>query len=146
MGPMARLATVRRAATAGLGSVMALIGCREADRSAPPTAPRPPVVLLSLDTTRVDHLGCYGYARPTSPHLDRLAAESVLYTHAVATSSWTLPSHASLFTGKLTTRSIPVRIYDASDVRSRTSAAGPAVKQVRRGPPSRSPAAGFVRR
>ena len=103
MGPMARLSTVRRAATAGLGSVVALIGCREADRSAPPTAPRPPVVLLSLDTTRVDHLGCYAYARPTSPHLDRLAAESVLYTHAVATSSWTLPSHASLFTGKLTT-------------------------------------------
>jgi len=100
---MARLSTVRRAAAAGLGSVVALIGCREADRSAPPGAPRPPVVLLSLDTTRVDHLGCYGYARPTSPHLDRLAAESVLYTHAVATSSWTLPSHASLFTGKLTT-------------------------------------------
>jgi arylsulfatase len=60
-------------------------------------------VILSLDTTRADRLGSYGYARPTSPHLDRLAAESVLYTRAVAPSSWTLPSHASLFTGKLTT-------------------------------------------
>jgi arylsulfatase A-like enzyme len=63
---------------------------------------RPNVVLITLDTTRADHLGCYGYTRPTSPSLDRLAAESVLYTRAIATSSWTLPSHASLFTGKLT--------------------------------------------
>ncbi|MDB4433112.1 sulfatase-like hydrolase/transferase [bacterium] len=64
---------------------------------------RPNVVLVTLDTTRADRLGCYGYARPTSPHIDRLAAESTVYTRAFATSSWTLPSHASLFTGRLPT-------------------------------------------
>lgn len=93
-----------RATLAALAAVLGLAGCREADRAtAPPPAPRPHVVVLSLDTTRADRLGSYGYARPTSPHLDRLAAESVLYTRAIAPSSWTLPSHASLFTGKLTT-------------------------------------------
>ena len=60
------------------------------------------VILITLDTTRSDRLGCYGYKRNTSPHIDRLAEQSVLYTQATATSSWTLPSHASLFTGKFT--------------------------------------------
>lgn len=63
---------------------------------------RPNVLIITLDTTRSDHLGCYGYERETSPNLDRLAAESTLYTNVVSTSSWTLPSHASLFTGKFT--------------------------------------------
>lgn len=58
------------------------------------------VLVITLDTTRADHLGCYGYARPTSPHLDRLCQASHVYTRGFATSSWTLPSHASLFTGK----------------------------------------------
>jgi len=61
---------------------------------------RPHVLLITLDTTRADRLGCYGYAGATSPALDRLASRSVVYTRAVATSSWTLPSHGSLFTGK----------------------------------------------
>jgi len=59
----------------------------------------PSVVLITLDTTRVDHLSSYGYPRPTSPNLDRLARESVRHTRAWSTSSWTLPAHASLFTG-----------------------------------------------
>ncbi len=63
---------------------------------------RPPLVLISLDTTRADRLGCYGAARATSPNLDRLAKDALVYTRAVSTSSWTLPAHASLFTGKLT--------------------------------------------
>lgn len=66
-------------------------------------APHPPVILISLDTTRADRLGCYGAPRATSPNIDRLAAEATVYTRAVSTSSWTLPAHASLFTGKLTT-------------------------------------------
>ena len=60
---------------------------------------RPNLLLITLDTTRPDHLGLYGYEKPTSPNLDRLAKESVVYDHAYATSSWTLASHASLFTG-----------------------------------------------
>jgi arylsulfatase len=60
------------------------------------------VILVTLDTTRADHLGCYGYERPTSPRLDRFAEEALLYENMVATGTWTLPSHASLFTGKFT--------------------------------------------
>ena len=61
---------------------------------------RPNVLLITLDTTRAGHLGLYGYERPTSPNLDALGAESIVHEHAYATSSWTLPTHASLFTGK----------------------------------------------
>ena len=60
----------------------------------------PNILLITLDTTRADHLGCYGYSRATSPELDRLAQESVVYDNAYAVSSWTMPAHASLFTGK----------------------------------------------
>jgi len=60
----------------------------------------PNILLITLDTTRRDHLGMYGYPIPTSPSLDRLAKDSIVYTHAYATSSWTLPTHASMFTGK----------------------------------------------
>ena len=67
-----------------------------------PITTRPNILLITLDTTRADRLGCYGYNRQTSPNLDRLAQESVLYTNAIAPSSWTLPSHTSLFTGKFT--------------------------------------------
>jgi arylsulfatase len=58
--------------------------------------------LITLDTTRTDRLGCHGYPHPTSPHLDQLASQAVIYKRAVSTSSWTLPAHASLFTGKFT--------------------------------------------
>jgi arylsulfatase A-like enzyme len=61
---------------------------------------KPHVVLITLDTTRRDRLGFYGYARKTSPRLDDLASVSVVHERAVAASSWTLPSHASLFTGR----------------------------------------------
>ena len=64
---------------------------------------RPNIVLITLDTTRSDRLGCYGYAGATSPNLDRFAAEGVLHTRAYSNSSWTFPAHASLFTGKFTT-------------------------------------------
>jgi len=57
------------------------------------------VILISLDTLRADHLGCYGYGRATSPNMDKLAAESVLFKNTFATAPWTLPSHVSLLTG-----------------------------------------------
>ena len=63
-----------------------------------PTTPRL-FVLVSIDTLRPDHLGCYGYARPTSPHLDALAAESVAFDDVTSPAPWTLPAHASLLTG-----------------------------------------------
>lgn len=64
-------------------------------------APRPNVVLISVDTLRADHLGCYGYARDTSPAIDALAAQGVRFTRAFSQASWTLPSHMSLMTSRL---------------------------------------------
>jgi len=60
----------------------------------------PHVVLVTLDTTRADHLGCYGYARRTSPRLDALASEGTVFLHAQAQASVTPVSHASIFTGR----------------------------------------------
>ena len=59
----------------------------------------PNVLLLVLDTVRALNLSVYGYGRPTSPTLERLAARGVRFDRAVSTAPWTLPSHASLFTG-----------------------------------------------
>lgn len=59
---------------------------------------RPNVLLISIDSLRADHLRCCGCTRDTSPTLDSLAAEGCLFTRAVAQSSWTLPSHTSIFT------------------------------------------------
>jgi len=52
-----------------------------------------------MDTLRADHVGAYGYPRPTTPRIDRLAAESVLFADAVSQSAWTRPAHSSMFTG-----------------------------------------------
>jgi len=57
------------------------------------------ILLISLDTTRPDHLSAYGYDRPTTPTLARLASEGTRFSNARSTSSWTLPAHMSLFTG-----------------------------------------------
>lgn len=69
--------------------------------SALPTPPvgAPNVLLLVMDTERADHLSTYGYDRETTPRIDRLASQSVVYRRAYSPSSWTLPSHASMFTG-----------------------------------------------
>ncbi len=62
-------------------------------------ADAPNLVLVVMDTQRVDRTSAYGYARPTTPHLARLAARGVLYEQAFATSSWTWPATASILTG-----------------------------------------------
>src|SRR3989338_9062513 len=56
------------------------------------------VVLIVIDALRADHLGCYGYERQTSPHIDSLAKEGVLFKNCYAAASWTAPSLASIFT------------------------------------------------
>jgi arylsulfatase A-like enzyme len=60
----------------------------------------PNILLLILDTVRASSLGLYGHERPTTPTLDRLAAEAVVFDQAFSTAPWTLTSHASLFTGR----------------------------------------------
>lgn len=59
----------------------------------------PDIVLVSIDSLRPDHLGCYGYAKPTSPTIDALARDGARFETAVSSTSWTLPAHAALFTG-----------------------------------------------
>jgi arylsulfatase A-like enzyme len=56
------------------------------------------IILISLDTVRPDHLGCYGYPKNTSPAIDRLASDGVLFENTYSTTSWTLPAHISLLT------------------------------------------------
>ena len=60
---------------------------------------RPNILLIIMDATRADHLSCYGYGRQTSPNIDRLAANGVLYEQAISPAAWTLESFPSLFTG-----------------------------------------------
>jgi arylsulfatase len=60
----------------------------------------PDIVLVVVDCLRRDHLGAYGYARPTSPRLDQLAAEGMRFTRAYSTAAWTKPAIASLLTGR----------------------------------------------
>ncbi len=63
-------------------------------------APGPSAVVLVIDTLRHDHLGLAGYKRPTSPELDALARESVVFEHAYASAPWTSPSVAALLTSR----------------------------------------------
>ena len=65
----------------------------------PAAAGLPDVVLLVLDTTRADRLSLYGHDRPTTPRLEAFASRATVYTDAVSPAVWTLPGHASIFTG-----------------------------------------------
>ena len=69
-----------------------------------PASPAPNVLWVVLDTVRVDHTGPGGYDRATTPRLAALAAEGVTFERAYSTASWTLPAHASMFTGLSPTR------------------------------------------
>ena len=66
----------------------------------PPSPGSPNVLLIVLDTVRAQSLSAYGYARPTSPNLEQFAKTGVRFDRAIATAPWTLPSHASMFTGR----------------------------------------------
>jgi arylsulfatase A-like enzyme len=109
-GRLGRLGQLRRArlrsyCAGALG--LALAASSGCERSTGPSdlaldPQRPPIILITLDTTRRDRLGCYGYRRETSPSFDRFCAEATRFDRAYSTTSWTLPAHASLFTGKYT--------------------------------------------
>ena len=60
----------------------------------------PDVILISMDTLRADHLGCYGYHRDTSPAIDALAGRGVRFESMSSTSAWTTPAHGSLFASR----------------------------------------------
>jgi len=56
------------------------------------------IILISIDTLRADHLGCYGYGRNTSPNIDELASDSAVFLNTYSLSPWTLSSHVSMMT------------------------------------------------
>ena len=56
------------------------------------------IIIISIDTLRADHMGCYGYGRDTTPGLDAFSREGVVFDHAYTQASSTLPAHSSLFT------------------------------------------------
>ncbi|MFP3940720.1 MAG: sulfatase [Thermoanaerobaculia bacterium] len=87
-----------RLAVEGLRDGLVLLG---APRLVPPERPTrlPPIVLVTLDTTRRDALGAYGAPPGSTPTLDAFAETATVYDTAVSTTSWTLPSHVSMFTG-----------------------------------------------
>ena len=90
---------------------------------------RPNLVLIVIDTLRADHMSSYGYGRPTTPRIDRLAGESLVFLNSYSASTWTLPSGASLLTGLFPgqhgLRSVDDRLSpDASTVARHLRAAG----------------------
>ena len=88
--------------------LLIIIGNAIGGGGAQPAAPAPSaqrelpfnVVVVLIDTLRADHLGAYGYDKPTSPHFDALAQEATLFDGVTAQAPWTKPSVASLMTGR----------------------------------------------
>lgn len=86
--------------------VLALTACGRVPDALPGSAPSGTqaaprarnVLLIMVDTLRADHLGTYGYARSTSPHIDALAREAAVFEHGYSHAPWTMPSVASMFT------------------------------------------------
>ena len=80
---------------AGISAGFWLSGCGKKRTTIKPAN----IILISIDTLRADHLGCYGYQRPTSPTIDKLASQGLLFEDVTSTAPWILPSHGSLLTG-----------------------------------------------
>lgn len=95
-GTHARVPAISLLSTLAFGLAFAAWGSSE---SGPNPTNRPHIVLVSIDTLRADHLSAYGYPKQTSPRLDALAREGVLFVDAMSHSTWTLPAHVSMFTG-----------------------------------------------
>ena len=83
---------------------------------------RPNIVWIVLDTHRFDRLGAYGYTRGASPNLDAFAEQSTLFERAVAPAQWTIPSHASMFTGEYPSTHLTTQSGDALDLYFHTAA------------------------
>lgn len=81
--------------------VPALLSCRGREEAQSLTFPRAPVILISIDTLRSDHLPAYGYRGVETPNLDRLRSDAVLFVNAWSHCPMTLPSHLSMLTGLL---------------------------------------------
>src|SRR5260370_39617645 len=83
----------------GTGAVLVLVGIGVAYWVVPKPAPKLNLILVTLDTTRADHLGCYGRQEALTPTLDELARGGVLFERAYTPAPFPLPAHASILTG-----------------------------------------------
>ena len=83
---------------------------------------KPNVILIVLDTHRVDRLGCYGYSMDTTPNLDSVAQNATLYENAISPAQWTIPSHASMFTGEYPSTHKTIQASDGINPNFRTLA------------------------
>jgi arylsulfatase A-like enzyme len=83
----------------------------------PASHDRPNLLFVSLDTLRADHLGSYGYHRPTSPFLDAWADGSSVFTDVVAVAPYTLPTHVTMLTGLMPLRHGTVKDHQRLDTR-----------------------------
>ena len=79
--------------------VILFFGACTSSTEPPATREYPNVLIITMDTTRADRLGCYGYARDTTPNLDTFAQRAVVFDHAISSAAVTPVSHASIFTG-----------------------------------------------
>jgi arylsulfatase A-like enzyme len=82
---------------AAAGALLSANACRSGTPATFPKASR--VIFVTIDTLRADHVGCYGYPRPTTPFLDVLSKDGIQFEQTYASSSHTLPSHTAMFTG-----------------------------------------------
>jgi uncharacterized sulfatase len=73
---------------------------------------KPDIVFIVLDTHRADRLSCYGYPRDTTPHIDKFAESGTLFERAIVPAQWTIPAHASLFTGEYPSTHMTTQIHD----------------------------------
>lgn len=85
---------------------------------------KPNILFIVLDTLRRDRLGIYGYDRPTSPRLDNFAVDATRFERAVAPAQWTIPSHASMFTG------VYPGVHQVTQANSKLSGAHPTLAEI----------------
>jgi choline-sulfatase len=92
---------VKRSVACALAVAIVAIGCGRTPSSLAERFPAAPIILISIDTLRADHLPVYGYRGGSTPVIDRLAPSAIVFDDVYSQCPLTLPSHTSLFTGRL---------------------------------------------
>src|SRR5687767_5265641 len=88
-----------RAAICWLGLLLCTFACKRNDEVRLPTEAQPPVIIISIDTLRADHLPAYGYKGVATPAIDAFRSDAILFSNAYSQCPLTLPSHVSMLTG-----------------------------------------------
>jgi len=89
-----------RPARGALWCALLVLACDRGGALVPEAEAPPNVLILLGDTVRADHMSTYGYERTTTPRIDAFGARGRVYDRAISPGAWTLPAHASLFTGR----------------------------------------------